>query len=425
MRLSKIARPAALLLADATAQGAESRLVAYGVDEKQSGFGFGKLGFLLNAVPLDAWVIIAILALMMVQSWVIMYRKNQNVGRVSRANGLFRERFAEVGTRLELLADDRELAARLQHSSLWRLYQVAVKEIRTRREQGADTSSVSAATIEAIRASMDGVRTKENQQLGSRLSSLSNAIAGGPYIGLLGTVLGIMVVFLGTAMAGDVNINAIARAWPPPCWPRPWACSSRSPRCSATTAWSRGTRKSARTCGCSSTSSSPASPRCMAKASSAKWPIVATASRCRPEENAMASVNSSHDDDDDGAVDSINITPLVDVLMVVLVMFILTATAQVAGIQINLPKASATVALSQPKTKAISVNDAGQVFLDAYPVTLPELEDRLRTEKALNPDFPVVVRGDATVQYQKVIEVLDLLRRLELSQVGLVTGKPT
>ncbi|MDY1536621.1 MotA/TolQ/ExbB proton channel family protein, partial [Pseudomonas aeruginosa] len=100
--------------------------------------------------------------------------------------------------------------ARLQHSSLWRLYQVAVKEIRTRREQGADTSSVSAATIEAIRASMDGVRTKENQQLGSRLSSLSNAIAGGPYIGLLGTVLGIMVVFLGTAMAGDVNINAIA-----------------------------------------------------------------------------------------------------------------------------------------------------------------------------------------------------------------------
>ena len=114
----------------------------------------------------------------------------------------------------------------------------------------------------------------------------------------------------------------------------------------------------------------------------------------------MASVNSSHDDDDDGAVDSINITPLVDVLM-------------------------ATVALSQPKTKAISVNDAGQVFLDAYPVTLPELEDRLRTEKALNPDFPVVVRGDATVQYQKVIEVLDLLRRLELSQVGLVTGKPT
>ena len=70
------------------------------------------------------------------------------------------------------------------------------------------------------------------------------------------------------------------------------------------------------------------------------------------------------------------------------------------------------------------MDNDGQIFLDAYPVTLDELEDRLRTEKATNPDFPVVVRGDAAVQYQKVVEVLDILRRLELAQVGLVTGKP-
>lgn len=139
----------------------------------------------------------------------------------------------------------------------------------------------------------------------------------------------------------------------------------------------------------------------------------------------MASVKASMDDDEmDGPVDGINITPLVDVLMVVLVMFILTATAQIAGIKVDLPKASASVSLSENKTKAISVNNDGQVFLDAYPVTLPELEDRLRTEKALNPGFPVILRGDAAVQYQKVVEVLDVLRRLELSQVGLVTGKP-
>lgn len=210
LRLSKVARPATLLLADATSQGAESKLVAYGVDEEQSGFGFGSLGFLLNAVPIDAWVIIAVLVLMMFQSWIIMLRKNRSLSRVSAANEDFRVQFAKVGTRLEMFADDAQLAQRLQHSSLWRLYLVAVKEIRTRREQGADTSSVSAATIEAIRCSMDGVRTRENQQLSSKLSTLSNAIAGGPYIGLLGTVLGIMVVFLGTAMAGDVNINAIA-----------------------------------------------------------------------------------------------------------------------------------------------------------------------------------------------------------------------
>ncbi len=210
LRISRVARPLALLQADAVAQGAESRLVAYGVDEKQSGFGFGSLGFLLGAVPADAWVIIAVLVLMMFQSWVIMYRKNKSVGRVSRANETFRDHFATVGTRLEQLADDPALPGRLQHSSLWRLYQVAVQEMRTRRAQGADLVNISGATIEAIRASMDAVRTRENQMLSSRLSTLSNAIAGGPYIGLLGTVLGIMVVFLGTAMAGDVNINAIA-----------------------------------------------------------------------------------------------------------------------------------------------------------------------------------------------------------------------
>ena len=126
LRLSKVARPAAQLLADANSQGAESKLVAYGVDEEQSGYGFGSLGFLLNAVPADAWVIIAVLVLMMFQSWVIMIRKNRMVSRVSAANEAFREQFAKVGTRLEMFADDQDLAQRLQHSSLWRLYQVCL-----------------------------------------------------------------------------------------------------------------------------------------------------------------------------------------------------------------------------------------------------------------------------------------------------------
>jgi len=120
----------------------------------------------------------------------------------------------------------------------------------------------------------------------------------------------------------------------------------------------------------------------------------------------------------------INITPFVDVLLVVLVIFILTSNASIPGIKVDLPKASAAVALEKPKTKAITIDNGGQVFLDAYPVSLAELEERLRTEKALTPDFPVIVRGDASVQYAKVVEVLDLLRRVELNQIGLVTGKP-
>ncbi|MDX3934511.1 biopolymer transporter ExbD [Stenotrophomonas sp.] len=119
----------------------------------------------------------------------------------------------------------------------------------------------------------------------------------------------------------------------------------------------------------------------------------------------------------------INVTPFVDVLLVVLVIFILTSNATTPGIEVNLPKASSSMALEKPKTKAITVDNAGQIFLDAYPVSLAELEDRLRTEKALNPDIPVIVRGDAQVQYARVVEVLDLLRKIELTQVGLVTGK--
>jgi biopolymer transport protein ExbD len=110
------------------------------------------------------------------------------------------------------------------------------------------------------------------------------------------------------------------------------------------------------------------------------------------------------------------VTPFVDVLLVVLVIFILTSNASIPGIEVNLPKASSSVALEKPKTKAITIDPSGQVFLDAYPVTMAELEDRLRTERATTPDFPVIVRGDAQVQYARVVEVLDLLRRLELAR---------
>jgi biopolymer transport protein ExbD len=127
--------------------------------------------------------------------------------------------------------------------------------------------------------------------------------------------------------------------------------------------------------------------------------------------------------EEDKPYDDINITPMLDLAYVLLVIFIIMTTAAVQGIKIDLPKASSTVSLSKPKTKAITINNNGDVFLDAYPVTLPDLENRLRTAKATEPEFPIVVRGDATVQYQKVTDVLDLLRRLDLNKVGLVTGK--
>ncbi|MDP2903094.1 MAG: biopolymer transporter ExbD [Methylovulum sp.] len=121
--------------------------------------------------------------------------------------------------------------------------------------------------------------------------------------------------------------------------------------------------------------------------------------------------------------DDINITPMLDVAYVLLLIFIIMTTATVQGITVNLPKASSTPSLSKPKTKAISITKDGTVYLDTYPISLADLETRLGQYKAATPDLPVVVKADAAVQYEKVIEVLDIVTRLEISQLGLVTQK--
>lgn len=125
---------------------------------------------------------------------------------------------------------------------------------------------------------------------------------------------------------------------------------------------------------------------------------------------------------DNDPYDEINITPMLDLAYVLLIIFIIMTTATVQGILVNLPKASATPSLQKPQTKAITVTGDGTIFLDTYPVSgLEELEQRLAQYKAVNPALPVVVKGDAQVEYQNVVDVLDLLARLEITQVGLVT----
>jgi biopolymer transport protein ExbD len=119
--------------------------------------------------------------------------------------------------------------------------------------------------------------------------------------------------------------------------------------------------------------------------------------------------------------DEINITPMLDLAYVLLIIFIIMTTATVQGMKVNLPKASAAPSLATQTTKAITVSNEGKIFLDTIPVTLAELEQRLVAQKALTPEFPVVLRGDSQTQYQNVMDVLDLLGRLSITQVGLAT----
>lgn len=121
--------------------------------------------------------------------------------------------------------------------------------------------------------------------------------------------------------------------------------------------------------------------------------------------------------------DEINITPMLDLAYVLLVIFIIMTTASVQGIKVNLPKASETPAIAKPKTKAISITADGTIYLDTFPVSLPELENLLRQYKARDPDLPVIIKADSTLQYQRVVDVLDLVGRLEITQLGLVTQR--
>jgi biopolymer transport protein ExbD len=121
--------------------------------------------------------------------------------------------------------------------------------------------------------------------------------------------------------------------------------------------------------------------------------------------------------------DDINITPMLDLAYVLLVIFIIMTTASVQGIKVNLPKASDTPSLAKPKTKAITINGEGKIFFDTYPVTMDELEQKLTQQKAIDPETPYVIKGDGEVQYKVVVDVLALMGKLDITQLGLVTQR--
>lgn len=121
--------------------------------------------------------------------------------------------------------------------------------------------------------------------------------------------------------------------------------------------------------------------------------------------------------------DEVNVVPMLDLAYVLLVIFIILTTATVQGIKVDLPKASAAPSLAEPKTKAVSITGDGTIYLDTYPVSLSELESLLRQYRAADPDLPVIIKADSTIPYQRVVDVLDLLGRLEITQLGLVTQR--
>jgi Biopolymer transport proteins len=211
VRLSATARSAAYVKAAFAAEGAGGHLTHVGPTEQPADAGFGYFGIIFRSVTLDAWVVISILAVMGVMSWIVMVSKAGYANRTGRANKAFLAAYDNL--KGDVLALEEGLSKRdrqeLNHSSLFRLYQVGASELSARKD-ALNGAKLTEENLEAIRASLDATLVEENAKLDRNMVLLTISIAGGPFIGLLGTVLGVMITFASIAAAGDVNINAIA-----------------------------------------------------------------------------------------------------------------------------------------------------------------------------------------------------------------------
>jgi biopolymer transport protein ExbB len=212
VELSSTVRSADWIKASWVAQGAEAKLVSFGQDEQASG-GHSYFKILLGAVTVDGWVVIAILLVMLFISVVVMVGKGIFVTRTDKANQVFLEGFQKDPEGMLDPSHTQHPPKVLESSSLFRLYRVGLRELGHRfdlYEREGQAKSLSPQALGAIKASLDAGMVREQARLSSQMVLLTIAISGGPFLGLLGTVVGVMITFAAIAAAGDVNVNAIA-----------------------------------------------------------------------------------------------------------------------------------------------------------------------------------------------------------------------
>ncbi len=233
VQVSKVARPLEWLQAAARSQGQVAPLVVYGDDAQRESGDASYLVVTMKNVTIDGWVVIGILAVMFVIAMLIMIGKTVYLSRIAGANKAFLKEFQKLKgdpTALDSAESDEDEGdealdrsafvsgddggSRYRLSTLYRLYHHGVQEmtgrigLRTVSAQAVTTLSPQA--IEAIRATMDATMVRLTQKLQSQMVLLTIAISGGPFLGLLGTVVGVMITFAAIAASGDVNVNSIA-----------------------------------------------------------------------------------------------------------------------------------------------------------------------------------------------------------------------
>jgi biopolymer transport protein TolR len=120
----------------------------------------------------------------------------------------------------------------------------------------------------------------------------------------------------------------------------------------------------------------------------------------------------------------INMTPLIDVMLVLLVIFIITAPLMTSSLKLDLPKTDAATPQAAPTFIAVSIDNAGQLFLGDEALTRDQLEQRVTTAAKANPQLEVQLRADQRVAYGQVADLIGLVQKAGLSRIGFVTEAP-
>jgi biopolymer transport protein ExbB len=209
LELASTVRSADWLKFASAAQRSDAKLVVAVTQTSESADaeGGGQPGYfliLIKNLTTDAWVVIIILAVMFAIAVWVMVTKALLIGKADKANHSFLRHFRDAHDVIGVEGGNT------QNSTLARLYEAGMRELNKREVAKGSDVRLSGASIDAIKAAVDADLVRENHHLNAKMVLLTIAISGGPFLGLLGTVVGVMITFAAIAAAGDVNVNAIA-----------------------------------------------------------------------------------------------------------------------------------------------------------------------------------------------------------------------
>ena len=212
VRLSKTARPATQILAMVAAEGQGGKLVSVSETAEKQSSGGGVFFFVLSKLEGVDEIVVGLCLALFALSASVMAAKFRYLSKCTKANAAFMRQFRKMDDLVpvaEIPDLDAKNARLIKDSPLAHIYDVGIEEFKRRKARWG-SQPLSSQAIDAMRAATTEVVVAENHKLDAWMVILTIAISGGPFIGLLGTVMGVMNTFGGVAMAGDVNVNAIA-----------------------------------------------------------------------------------------------------------------------------------------------------------------------------------------------------------------------